>query len=736
MRRLDDVRREHGTLAYEDDAHYRRCDNLVKKLKGIRRRGRRESEGVDDINTYSVLAREGFLPGYGLDTGSVVGMAEVPYWHIGSMDFDLPRPSSVALREYVPGNLIYANGHKFVARRLHHEIDAEHSDMPIFEVNSEREAISPTAAGAAVGSLGSDTLVAMPVCDVDLVHQSQISDEEEFRFQMSVAIFGYELGRHNGGVNWAWGETRLTTRRGVHFRLVNVGASSLVRQDEPQLGYPICSVCGQSVSPLSSERQQVHFEDSHEERCGKKPQPTGLYADTVADCLTLPSVADKTQAYSVLEAIRMAAASVLDMHLEDLQILVTGYVDRDEVAAHLWDPMPGGSGLLDQIRQNFDRIIAAATELLAGCPSACDHSCVDCLQTFRNGFYHKYLDRHVALEWIQERGGELREENPIPPSQPQQTGETPDHQPVNNAETKLKHLLRAAGFMSGTFQQQIRFRHTITLSHQIGSSTRDVYYEGDEDDDSDNGICIYLDGLSDHYHGNPRTAEKDGIIRSWLRNNHYDVIPITAVELDDRNAMVGHFKKLARYLEGKSLARQIEEDASWYSDAISDVGGELPFRRVEPQPEEHYRTCVPLVPLQAAAGSFGDPAGDLSLDAEWVEVDSGHALKQGMFVSQVVGKSMAPQIPDGAYCLFQGPVGGTREGKTILVRLRDEVDPETGERFTVKRYSSEKESSEDGTWRHTRITLSPINSQFEPIVLTDNDEDRFDVVAELIEVLG
>jgi hypothetical protein len=49
----------------------------------------------------------------------------------------------------------------------------------------------------------------------------------------------------------------------------------------------------------------------------------------------------------------MATARVLDMHLEDLLILVIGHVDRDEVDGILWDPMPGGSGLLQQLVANF-----------------------------------------------------------------------------------------------------------------------------------------------------------------------------------------------------------------------------------------------------------------------------------------------------------------------------------------------------------------------------------------------
>ncbi|ADB15843.1 hypothetical protein Psta_1161 [Pirellula staleyi DSM 6068] len=77
VQRLNKVREQQATLEQEGEAHFRRCDRLIKKLKGVQSKRRREAEGVDDINTYGVLAAEGYLPGYGLDTGSVVAMAEV-----------------------------------------------------------------------------------------------------------------------------------------------------------------------------------------------------------------------------------------------------------------------------------------------------------------------------------------------------------------------------------------------------------------------------------------------------------------------------------------------------------------------------------------------------------------------------------------------------------------------------------------------------------------------------------
>ena len=104
-----------------------------------------------------------------------------------------------------------------------------------------------------------------------------------------------------------------------------------------------------------------------------------------------------------------------------------------------------------------------------------------------------------------------------------------------------------------------------------------------------------------------------------------------------------------------------------------------------------------------------------------------------MFVAQVVGKSMEPAIPDGAFCLFRAPVEGTRQGKTVLVQLRDATDPETSQRYTVKRYESEKAQQGDN-WRQARITLKPANPDFQPIVLSGTDEGAVRVVAELVEV--
>jgi len=210
---------------------------------------------------------------------------------------------------------------------------------------------------------------------------------------------------------------------------------------------------------------------------------------------------------------------------------------------------------------------------------------------------------------------------------------------------------------------------------------------------------------------------------------------------------IAHYQKIVVALSEsirlmKEIDEVIERHGGWpgafqTGEAKAATAEVLPFRprTVEPKPEERYATCVPLVPLKAAAGAFGNPQHIEDEGFEWVAVESRHRLRPGMFVAQVVGKSMEPAIPDGAWCLFRAPIEGTRQGKTALVQLRDATDPETGQRYTVKRYESEKAQAGE-SWRHEKITLKPVNPDFEPIDLTGADEGELQVIAEVVEVLG
>lgn len=143
-----------------------------------------------------------------------------------------------------------------------------------------------------------------------------------------------------------------------------------------------------------------------------------------------------------------------------------------------------------------------------------------------------------------------------------------------------------------------------------------------------------------------------------------------------------------------------------------------------------WKTHLPVYSLEAAAGGFSGE--QWPREHGWIEAAIGRQLAKDMFVCRVKGRSMEPLIRDGAWCVFRADRGGSREGKVVLVESVRVRDPETSARYTVKRYHSEKELFDDGTWRHKRITLKPVNSEFEDIVIEDADPAELRVAAEFV----
>ena len=157
------------------------------------------------------------------------------------------------------------------------------------------------------------------------------------------------------------------------------------------------------------------------------------------------------------------------------------------------------------------------------------------------------------------------------------------------------------------------------------------------------------------------------------------------------------------------------------------------FRLVEtPALSERYEQFVPVYNLQAAAGFWG--AESVPEEIGWAAVPDVR-LREGMFMAQVQGSSMEPLIHDGAWCLFRRCPGGSREGRIVLVQFNSLGDPENGGRFTVKKYHAEKVADAEG-WRHGRIQLLPLNPEFQPIELSEENASDLIIVGEYLQAVA
>lgn len=146
------------------------------------------------------------------------------------------------------------------------------------------------------------------------------------------------------------------------------------------------------------------------------------------------------------------------------------------------------------------------------------------------------------------------------------------------------------------------------------------------------------------------------------------------------------------------------------SDNISKESESIP---VEPIP---FKNSVPFYPVLAAAGSFSGE--QYPEDYDWVVVPEQVRITKHLFAIRVEGESMNRVIPSGSVCLFNKYQGGSRNGRIVLVEMFNQIDAETGSRFTVKEYRSRKSMTVD-SWRHESVELWPLSddASYEPIVL-------------------
>jgi SOS-response transcriptional repressor LexA len=142
-----------------------------------------------------------------------------------------------------------------------------------------------------------------------------------------------------------------------------------------------------------------------------------------------------------------------------------------------------------------------------------------------------------------------------------------------------------------------------------------------------------------------------------------------------------------------------------------------------------FRTHLPKYTLRVAAGKFLE--NDEVTAEGWVEAPEDLRVTPDLFVARIQGHSMEPLIPDGSLCVFRYGVTGSRQGRLVLVE-----DTTSGgvNRYTVKRYVSEKAPSEDGSWRHTRIRLESLNPGY-PSWDLDPDDEKYRIVGEFQRVL-
>lgn len=150
--------------------------------------------------------------------------------------------------------------------------------------------------------------------------------------------------------------------------------------------------------------------------------------------------------------------------------------------------------------------------------------------------------------------------------------------------------------------------------------------------------------------------------------------------------------------------------------------------------EQELKNPIPLFDFYAAAGSFSE----MQSNKEFVLIEgpSNISTTEGYFACKIVGESMNRSIPNGSICLFKKYNGGSRDGKIVLVENIDVQDQDFNSAFTIKTYSSEKDSSSESS-RNVRVSLRPNSTDpnYKDLVFDEESGSGLRVVGIFVQVL-
>jgi hypothetical protein len=669
---------EREPLSREEEAKLHWLDRVRKRLYD------------DDHEAYTLgyLGDHGFLPTYAFP-------GEASTLFVEQRDVsELTRDRSIALQEYAPGNLVYVGGHKVLVSGLNFRKVKPPSEETFGTLAEHRYFVCPkcrfvsTGAGTRACPRCPDTPALqghlhLPADHFQgFVHES-ITAAEEARIRKHYQIETFLIGEPTEWIEFRYPGPVLRLVRRQSLLSANTGFKVTPR-DRTFQPFRICLRCGRWHDP-SAFPNVADWEADHKRkaRCAGKNQILHLSHETRSDVAllrpepdTLPPGALPTLRQALLLGTRVTVeADVGEVEAFDRRVPV-GVQMEEECVFH--ETVAGGAGYLERMVSTLPEVARRALEVLEG--HECVRSCYGCLRNYYNQSEHAVLDKELVLEPLRAIAGGAPVDGEIRVAAPAQPG-SPD---FLKTESPIEDLLLQAIAADGTLpapepQDDVR--------DAAGFIARpDFVYR-------DKKIAILCDGKG--CHTRPEHVEHDAARRARLKKAGWRVVPLTGSRIVNR--VQDCIKDIKRALKAVVLdtAMQLVHD---------------------PPADRRFEDLLPVYSLAAACGVFGD--GDEVREEGWIEVGRGRPLRQGMFVARVVGRSMEPVIPDGSWCIFRSPVEGRRQGKTVLVQHRSISDPDTGGRFTVKRYRSEKQATGtgDGDWKHTKILLEPINKAFEPLV--------------------
>lgn len=353
------------------------------------------------------LADVGLLPSYQFPVDTFAldpGVADTP---------TLRRPAWIALFEFAPGNLVYANGHKL-------------RNIRAFFAGGGRRVAGGADAGGQVerfcfcdtcGYASSEMRNTCPRCDTAIARTAQVAMLASFEAEENTQITSAEESRQ-----------REVFDRGEHLldepdRSVDLYRYELLTLEyrerarllatnwghRPRAGgrgdqFLLCSSCGRHQPNALTGDKLSKWNDEHARFCNGAVSQFILGYQFSADVLVVPvPLAFMPQLEEMREAFARTMGKALVVGAQELleiepdEIAFTAHPDGDRGwTIGLYETSPGGAGYLRELSGQLGAWAQAAHRRLF--QHECDRACYRCLKSYRNQFEHARLDKELVRD--------------------------------------------------------------------------------------------------------------------------------------------------------------------------------------------------------------------------------------------------------------------------------------------------------------------------------------------------
>jgi len=499
----------------------------IEQKKRARQRAYRElTLDRKHAHVLSYLANVGLLPSYQFPTDTFAlepGVSDTP---------TLRRPAWIALFEFAPGNLVYANGHKLKNIRAFFAGGGRRSGSDTGgQVErycfcdgcgfASREIVNSCPR---CGALVTRTASVAMLASFEAEESTQITSAEDSRQRVIFDRAEYALDGTGGPATiYSYDLLALEYRERADLLATNWGKPA--RRGDRGEQFLLCPSCGRHQPAGLDNARLTKWNDDHAHFCNGGVESFILGYQFTADVLVVPVPAaylppdpdEQESAVRTLgKALIVGAQEVLETEPDEVAFMAhrDGSVGWSIV---LYETAPGGAGYLSALADKLGPWADAARQRLFG--HDCERACYKCLKSYRNQFDHLRLNKEYVRTLLFALSGAGQ-------SLGTETGVSGDG--MRRSQEQASAAIAAPGIAGTPIEQALAaaMRQDDRLPDPVEQ------YEVRNEDGSlltvpdfafpDLRIAVFCDGFA--YHGNVETLSSDARKRNRLQAKGWMVL--------------------------------------------------------------------------------------------------------------------------------------------------------------------------------------------------------------------